>query len=145
MAARVGLSVRHVRRIIVELETMGLVIARQIAHGRKTKNIYLLPHLTLVLELIHKPDMSPEQSREILSGFSSGSPKLMSALIPATARIHDDHDDEKHDMKDPLKKRASNKKPVKLDQRLLFLHEGVRCKRLRQVHCTPEYLTTWDE
>lgn len=138
-AAKVGLSTRHLRRIIIELEKIGLVIVHQTARGRKSKNSYFLPHLATAFGIIAGADRLKEPSREALSGFSSKSRSGMSAMN------HDDGDDEKHDMNDSASQRVSSKKQAGVDTHLLFLHEGERRKRLRQVHCTPEYLKAWDE
>lgn len=148
LATKVGLSVRHVRRMIVELEAMGLVVVQQTARGRKTKNTYLLPNLTTALELLNNQAMPAAQSDEILSGFSLESRKLMSAMIPGadmSGMNHDDHDDENHDMHDSSTRRTLSKRGSKTDLHLLFLHEGERRNRLRQRHCTAAYLKAWDD
>lgn len=139
-ATRVGLSTRHLRRIIIELEKMGLVVVRQTVHGRKSKNSYFLPHRATAFGIICEADKLQEPSKKTLSGFSSKSRPGMSAMN------HDDgDDDEKHDMNDSTNQWVSSKKQARVDTHLLFLHEGERRKRLRQAHCTPEYLKAWDE
>jgi DNA-binding MarR family transcriptional regulator len=150
LASKVGLSVRHMRRMIVELEAMGLVVVQQTARGRKTKNTYLLPNLTTALELINNHAMSEAQSGEILSGFSLESRRLMSAMIPGVGMSgmnhDDDHDDdENHDMHDSSTRRTLSKGRSKIDLHLLFLHESERRNRLRQRHCTAAYLKAWDD
>lgn len=139
VATRVGLSTRHLRRIIIELEKMGLVIVHQTARGRKSKNSYFLPHRATAFGIVCEADKLQEPSKKTLSGFFSKSHPDMSAMN------HDDGDDEKHDKNDSITWQASSTKQAKGDKHLLFLHEGERRKRLRQAHCTPEYLKAWDE
>lgn len=137
LAAAAGISPRHLRRQIKDLEARGLVVTkpRRLPYSPKTKNSYYLPHLAKALELLSIPDSLEAEAGTVLSSKSSSRRKAITAINP---------DNEKpipHNKgnKSPRGKDASTKGQVH-DQHLLFLDEAERRKRLRQSHCTPSYL-----
>jgi hypothetical protein len=129
IAARIGLSTRHLRRLIGELELLGLVIVRSSANSHNPINTYSLPHLSAAFELMTiSPDITTRGSG---NGSSLSVGPTFGAGNGAATPGHDDPG---------LTKGSVSKKRRPKNINLLFLHEGERRKRLRQAHCTPSFL-----
>lgn len=118
LAALVGVSTRHLRRLLADLAAAGLVQIQP--SPRPQPNGYFLPLLAVFKESANstQPD-STLSAKEELTGQKAES---------AMSHEHDE---------DFL--------PDKINRHLEFLHEGQRQERLAQPHCTPAFLQAWDD
>ncbi|MCL4303968.1 MAG: hypothetical protein KJ077_50255 [Anaerolineae bacterium] len=117
LATLVGVSPRHLRRLLADLAAVGLVHIHP--YPRPQPNGYFLPLLAAL-----KESASPALAD------STASAKEGTAAQRAESPMSHEHDDET----------LANK----LNSHLLFLHEGQRQARLAQPHCTSGYLHAWD-
>ena len=151
IAAQAGMSTRHLRRAMTELETLSLINIKRVydVQERKTRNAYFLPHLAAAGQMTGlnaSPSLSA-QKEAMMSGHSAGkagvngqhgvlalTQKAAQADGMVSAMMHDDEYDQPEDQK-----------PRAKTPHLAFIHEGERQARLAQPHGTPEYLQAWDE
>lgn len=117
LAALVGVSTRHLRRLLADLAAAGLVQIQP--YPRPQPNGYYLPLLAALAE-----------SARVGLADSALSAKETGAGQRGESAMSHEHDDET---------------PAdKINAHLLFLHEGQRQVRLAQPHCTSDYLQAWD-
>lgn len=117
LAALVGVSARHLRRLLADLAAAGLVQIQP--YPRPQPNGYFLPLLAALKESASLPLADSMLSAKEATATHKGE----------SAMTHEHDDDSLAD---------------KLNSHLLFLHEGQRQARLAQPHCTSEYLQAWD-